>query len=46
MQTDLALVFGLFYNANAILISDRLVNVPRATAWNAHERDVVAPGTA
>ena len=40
MQTDLALVFGLFYNANAILISDRLQNVPRATAWNAHLWDV------
>lgn len=36
-QTERQLVVGLFYTAEAIMISNRLENVPPATSWNAHE---------
>lgn len=36
-HTELQLVVGLFYTAEAIMIANRLEHVPPASAWNAHE---------
>jgi peptide/nickel transport system substrate-binding protein len=36
-QTDLQLVMGLFYSADAIMVASRLRNVPPRSAWNVHE---------
>lgn len=36
-QTDLQLVVGLFYTADAIMITKRLQNIPPGSSWNAHE---------
>ena len=35
-QTDLQLVTGLFYTADAIMIANRLQSVPPGSSWNAH----------
>jgi peptide/nickel transport system substrate-binding protein len=40
MQTDLQLVMGLYYSADAIMMANRLVEVRPAATWNAHEWDV------
>jgi ABC-type transport system substrate-binding protein len=39
-QTDLQLVTGFYYTVGAVMMNNRLRNVPPATAWNAHEWDV------
>jgi peptide/nickel transport system substrate-binding protein len=39
-QTDLQLVMGLYYSADAIMMAKRLQNVPAASGWNAHQWDV------
>jgi ABC-type transport system substrate-binding protein len=35
-QTDLQLVTGVFYTADAIMIANRLQHVPAGSTWNAH----------
>jgi peptide/nickel transport system substrate-binding protein len=39
-QTDLQLVMGLYYSADAIMMAKRLQNVPPASGWNAYQWDV------
>jgi hypothetical protein len=39
-QTDLQLVMGLYYSADAIVMANRLQNVPPASTWNTYEWDV------
>ncbi len=39
-QTDAQLVMGLFYSADAIIVSKRLQHIPPRTTWNAHLWDV------
>jgi hypothetical protein len=41
-QTNLQLVMGLYYSVDAIMMSNRLANVPPASGWNAHTWDVRA----
>ncbi|MPZ15980.1 MAG: hypothetical protein GEU73_16420 [Chloroflexi bacterium] len=41
-QTDLQLVMGVFYTADAIMMANRLTDAPPATTWNAHEWDVTS----
>jgi len=40
LQTDLQLVMGLFYSADAIVMANKLRNVPPANTWNVHLWDV------
>jgi peptide/nickel transport system substrate-binding protein len=40
LQTDLQLVMGLFYSADAIVMSNRLIGVPPASTWNVQSWDV------
>jgi peptide/nickel transport system substrate-binding protein len=40
VQTDLQLVIGLFYTVNAVMMSNRLQNVPPGNAWNAYLWDI------
>jgi hypothetical protein len=42
MQTDLQLVTGFYFTVAAVLVNNRLRNVPPGTAWNAHEWDVAS----
>lgn len=39
-QTEQQLVMGLFYSADAIMVANRLQNIPPRTAWNGHLWDV------
>lgn len=40
MQTDLQLVMGLYYSVDAIMMANRLENVPPASGWNAHDWNI------
>ena len=40
LQTDLQLVMGLYYSADAIVMANRLRNVPPANTWNVQNWDV------
>ncbi len=40
LQTDQQLVMGLYYSVDAIMIANRLGNVPPGSAWNAHEWNI------
>ena len=39
-QTDLNLVMGLYFSVDAIMMANRLKNVPPASSWNAQDWDV------
>lgn len=39
-QTDLQLVMGLYYSADAIVMANKLKNVPPANTWNVHAWDI------
>jgi len=41
-QTDLNLVMGLFFSVDAIMMANRLQNVPPASSWNAQEWDATS----
>src|SRR5207249_596884 len=40
LQTDLQLVMGLYYSADAIVMANKLRNVPPANTWNVQNWDV------
>jgi ABC-type transport system substrate-binding protein len=42
MQTDLNLVMGLFFSVDAIMMANKLQNVPPASSWNAQLWDLGA----
>jgi peptide/nickel transport system substrate-binding protein len=42
LQTDQQLVMGLYYSADAIVMSNRLKDVPTGSTWNAYQWDVVS----
>src|SRR5204862_8216688 len=42
LQTDLQLVMGLYYSADAIVMANRLRNVPPANTWNVWQWDVAS----
>jgi len=42
MQTDLNLVMGTYFSVDAIMMANRLQNVPPAATWNAQDWDVKA----
>jgi len=40
LQTDQQLVMGLYYSADAIVMANRLQNVPAGSTWNSYLWDV------
>ena len=40
VQTSQLLIMGLYYTVYAVVMADRLQNVPPGVAWNAHDWDV------
>ena len=42
VQTDQLLLMGLYYTVYAIVMSNRLQQVPPGVAWNAHNWDVTS----
>jgi peptide/nickel transport system substrate-binding protein len=41
LQTDQQLVMGLYYSVDAIMVANRLRNIPPGSAWNAHSWEYV-----
>jgi hypothetical protein len=42
VQTDLQLVTGFYFTVAAVMVNNRLRNVPPGTAWNAQEWDIAS----